>query len=212
MKHIIKRDEPPEFTSWKALANEEWQPSYRELGGKEKQAVKKALMEEQGYICCYCERRLVDTDSHIEHFRPQSDINCDPLDFSNMLCSCQRELHRGKPRHCGNLKKDWFDEALLISPFDPDCEKCFIFTEDGHIYPSGYRTEAASETILHLGLDIPKIVALRKSVIEVFLDENLTREELHDFVVSYLKEGEKLNEFWTTIKYLFAKDFIYEIS
>lgn len=72
MKHIVKGDEPKELKDWKALASAAWQPTYTGLQNPEKQAVKKSLMAEQGYICCYCERRLQDGDSHIEHLRPQS--------------------------------------------------------------------------------------------------------------------------------------------
>ena len=89
MKHIIKCSEPQAFADWKDQANEDWQPDYDDLSGAPKEAVKEALMKEQGYLCCYCERRLTDDDSHIEHLRPQSDPAVDPLDFANMLCSCQ---------------------------------------------------------------------------------------------------------------------------
>ncbi len=75
----------------------------------------------------------MDTDSHIEHFRPQSDEAADPLDFSNMLCSCQNKLKKGDPRHCGVLKEDWFDNNLIISPFDSSCETRFAFELDGLI-------------------------------------------------------------------------------
>lgn len=56
MKYIVKNVEPQAFTDWKALANEDWKPSYDKLSGVEKQVVKTALMQEQGYLCCYCER------------------------------------------------------------------------------------------------------------------------------------------------------------
>lgn len=116
MKFIIKGNEPKEFKDWKDLANEDWQPTYDILSNPEKNAVKKSLMAEQGYICCYCERRLEDNDSHIEHLKPQSNPAVDPLDYGNMLCSCQDQIKKGEPRHCGNLKDDWYDEEMLISP------------------------------------------------------------------------------------------------
>ena len=78
MKSIQKGIEPEIFTQWKALANEGWQPTYANLSGVEKQAVKQSLTSEQGYLCCYCERRLTDDDSHIEHFKPQYKNDVDP--------------------------------------------------------------------------------------------------------------------------------------
>ncbi len=208
MKHIEKGLEPEGFTEWKALENDGWQPSYGNLSGEPKNAVKESLMKEQGYLCCYCERRLTDNDSHIEHFRPQSDPAVDPLDYTNMLCSCQNQLKKGEPRHCGNLKDEWFDNALLISPLDAGCESRFFFTADGNIYVNSMTDSAAKETIERLGLNIPKLKALRASSIEPFLEETLGEEEIRDFVRGYLsKDGNGMyGEFWTTIQYLF-KDY-----
>lgn len=205
MKYIIKQCEPTIFTAWKGKANENWQPTYAELSGETKKAVKDALMTEQGYICCYCERRLTDNDSHIEHFQPQSDPNINPLDFSNLLCSCQSQTKKGEPRHCGTLKDDWFDSNLLVSPLDSGCENQFAFTDDGSIRPAVNNDKAASETINKLGLGIPKLNALRAKAIEPFLEDNLSRKELETFVSGYLEKDTSghFGEFWITIRYLF---------
>ena len=206
MKHIVKTAEPQEFSAWKSMANSDWQPTYAELRGEIKKAVKDALMSEQGYICCYCERRLTDEDSHIEHFKPQSDSSVNPLDFANMLCSCQSQLKKGDPRHCGNLKDNWFDDRLNISPLDSGGEGRFSFSADGKIDPADKTDQAAKETIKRLGLDIPKVNALRKQVIEPFLDDSLNDSDLKEFVKGYLKKYSNgmFGEFWTTINYLFG--------
>jgi len=204
MKYIVKGPEPQKFTNWKALANENWQPGYNGLSGQEKEAVKTALMEEQGYICCYCERELTDSDSHIEHIRPQSDPTVDPLDYSNIACSCQNQTKKGEPRHCGKLKDDWYDKNRFISPLDKNCESFFEYTFDGYIQPAN-NDQAASVTIDKLGLNIDKLNELRKKAIEPFIYDDLSDEELADFVNGYLKkQNGKFNPFYTTIKYLFG--------
>jgi len=206
MKFIEKGAEPTEFTHWKAMSNDDWQPTYADLSGAVKQLVKQFLTSEQGYICCYCERRLTDDDSHIEHFKPQYVAGVDPLDYTNMLCSCQNQLKKGEPRHCGNLKDRWFDDVLLISPLDSGCESRFRFTGNGEILPVTATERSALETIEHLGLNIPKLKALRASAIELFLDEDLTAEDMHQFVDGYLQKDVhgQYGEFWTTIKHLFS--------
>ncbi|MDF1580041.1 MAG: TIGR02646 family protein [Desulfuromonadales bacterium] len=206
MKHILKGAEPQVFTNWKSLANEDWQPTYSVLSGDTKRVVKEALMAEQCHICCYCERRLSEDDSHIEHFRPQSDPVVDPLDFGNLLCSCQVQVKKGEPRHCGNLKEDWFDPDLLVSPVDSSCEERFVFEGDGLIKPAAEQDAAAAETIKKLGLDIPKLNSLRRKVIEPFLDDRLSNEEFQAFVSGYLDKDTagRFGEFWTTIRYLFG--------
>lgn len=212
MKYIEKQHEPAVFTNWKVLANDDWQPTYDALSGEVKRAVKSALMAEQGYICCYCERRLTEEDSHIEHLRPQSDPAVDPLDFANMLCSCQQQMKKGKPRHCGNLKDDWFDGNKLVSPFVRDCENRFAFTGNGEIRALRDNDQAAIETIKNLGLDIPKLNALRSKAIEPFLDDGFSPQEIHAFVSGYLSKDPSgaFGEFWVTIRYLFGALPVYE--
>lgn len=206
MKHIIKQPEPIELREFKEAANPpDWIPSYSNLTKIAKDTTKQALMKEQGYICCYCERRLEDNESHIEHFKPQSDPSVDDIDFSNMLCSCQKNIESGEPRHCGNLKGNWFDATLLVSPFDSSCENKFGFKADGTIYPKDNAIDAKT-TIEKLGLDIPKLNNLRKSVIEVFLDDSLSDDEMKTFINSHLQRdgGGKFGEFHTTVKYIFG--------
>lgn len=210
MKHINRKDEPQEFIDWKNLSNNDWQPTYDNLQNPQKQAVFQSLLEEQGYICCYCERELRDNDYHIEHFKPK-DNNLFPelqLEYSNLLCSCQRNTQQGDPLHCGNSKGNWFDANFLISPLDQTCEQQFIYTEDGHIYPSTKNNLAAKTTIERLQLDIDKLVNLRMNILEPFIDDSLSTEELEKFVNGYLEKKEnnngKYNEFYTTIKYLFG--------
>lgn len=207
MKHIVKRAEPEEFLEWKSLANEDWKPSYNELSGKEKKAVLKSLKEEQGFICCYCERELNENDYHIEHHNPQERGEIDPLDFSNMICSCQKQLKKGEPRHCGNSKGNWFNEDLFVSPLNPKCESRFKYTGNGEIEVVDNKDIAASTTIEKLQLNIDKLIDMRKKAIAPFLDDTIEDEEFIDLVNGYLKSKEenngRYNEFYTTIKSLF---------
>ena len=205
MKHIVKQQEPQAFAEWKALGSADWAPTYRKLSGEIKQSVKQALMAEQGYLCCYCERRLIDHDSHIEHFRPQNDPQVDPLDYTNLLCSCQNKIEKGEPRHCGNLKNGWFDEQLLISPLSADCAERFAYSGDGKIRPANPLDDSAQVTINRLGLATPKINDLRAKAIEPFLDDDLSDAEMKLFVSAYLQmDGQcRFGEFWSGIHYLF---------
>ena len=190
------------------MRNTDWQPTYRDLPSDVKRAVKAALMAEQGYICCYCERRLLDEDSHIEHFQPQHDPAVDDLSFSNLLCSCQKQIKKGEPRHCGNLKGDWFDAALMVSPLEPGCEERFAYTGDGQIKSADSYDDGADETIRRLGLNITKLHALRRSAIEPFLDDSLSVDDMQAFVTGYLQKDDDgyLSPFWSTIRYLFQDD------
>lgn len=211
MKYIIKGNEPEIFTNWKKEANEYWTPTYDDLSGNVKTAVFSSLKNEQGKLCCYCERELKENDYHIEHLKPKDKDKFPELqlEYSNFLCSCQRNIKKGIPRHCGNSKDNWYTENELVSPLNSDCEKRFKYTGDGQIFPANEKDAAARMTIEKLQLHIEKLNNLRKNAIEPFLDENLSQDELDSFVQEYLKDKNQnngiFNEFYTTIKYLFGK-------
>jgi len=207
MKHILKQAEPQEFIDWKAQENENWKPTYDNLQNPEKKIVKAALIQEQGGICCYCEGRLLEADSHIEHFKPQEKFEAEALEYSNMLCSCQQIIEKREPRHCGNLKDSWFEKELMISPLDPTCEERFMYHYDGRIEAMNSDDDAAHQTIRHIGLSINKLEALRKQAIAPFIEEDLSAEEMRSFVAGYLKPETNgyFCEFYTTIRQLFGE-------
>ena len=200
MKYIQKKSEPEEFTKWKSNGNR----GYRQLANLLKAEVKLSLMQEQGYICCYCESRLVENDSHIEHFKPQSSYSALELDYGNMHCSCLNQLGVGTPCHCGHLKLNWYDDKLLISPMDKTCEKRFKFDIYGGVQARDNNDKPAMETIEKLGLNIPKLRALRKEAIDAFNSPDITNEEQRTFFEDYLKKDSNgmWNPYWTTIHYL----------
>jgi uncharacterized protein (TIGR02646 family) len=155
MRPIQKRVEPDRLTQWKASGNEDWQPPYPDLRGDLKRHVHTTLAAEQGWVCCYCERRIaaVPGTSHIEHLRPQcpdpdsAEAPPDPLGYGNMLCSCDTN-----GQHCGMKKGNSF---LPIHPLQPDCTSHLEFGSSGAIAPRADDplAAAARQTIAVLGLD-----------------------------------------------------------
>lgn len=206
MKYIKKGPEPQKLANWK---NSDRRPQNVEdwtwkSGRSIRTDLRKTLMKEQGYICCYCERELVEGDCHIEHFRPKDkDLYPELMyEYNNLFCSCQKDLEEGEPLHCGNSKYNWFDEQLMISPLDPECEDKFEYFHDGTIQAKD-GNEAAIKTLEKLQLGNEKLSALRKKAIEPFIDEDISAEEQKKFVEYYLKKKDgKFNPFYTTIKHL----------
>lgn len=130
MKHIVKRDPPAAFESWKALENADWTPTYSNLQNPEKRLLHDSLLSEQGWLCCYCGRRIGLNDSHIEHFRPRESRGDLELEYLNLHASCVRETRPREPPHCGHAKGSVFREDQYVSPLSPDCEGRFIYTLD----------------------------------------------------------------------------------
>lgn len=212
MKYVTKSAEPQEIIDWKAEDKMylRGKPNWNRLPSELKDLLRERISQEQGYICCYCERSLVLNNYHLEHIKPKSQnkFPLNQLDYDNILCSCQLELEEGEPRHCGNSKGSWYVENEFVSPLNPDCEEKFKFTGDGGIYPANENDVAAITTIQSLQLNIDKMNNLRKDAIEPFLDDTLSEDELNKFVQEYLVDktlnNGQFNEFYTTIKCLFV--------
>lgn len=207
MKYIKKEKEPIEFSQWKAQDKmyQHAQPNWNRLKSSLREIIKDSLISEQGGICCYCERELLEDDFHPEHIKPQSKFPELQLEYTNLLCSCQLEVKKTEQNHCAMNKKDWFDEELFVSPLNPDCQNKFEYTFDGYIQARQADDLAAKTTIEKLNLNVPKLVAMRRNAIGVFLDGDLSLEEVNTFAKGYLKSKEnKFNPFYTSIENLFV--------
>jgi len=182
MKHIFKGDEPQSFQDWKGLANEDWQPSYDSLQNPQKKDLHRALLKEQGFVCCYCGREIELGNSHIEHFRPQHAFENLELDYQNLHASCIREHDPENQIHCGHHKGEWFDENLAISPLDPECESRFSYTLDGSIFQTDQADFQASSMIEKLNLCVAYLENRREETLKGVFDEDFlltfTEEEL----------------------------------
>ena len=176
MKQIVKGAEPTEFSNWKKQDRMAHRPRWNRVPAAIKASIHGSLIREQGFICCYCESRIAIDDSHIEHFWPRSSFPARQLDYGNLHCSCQRDLSRSEPRHCGFRKGSWFDEDLLLSPLEADCEDRLRFTANGDVFPRSIADAAAKTTIEKLGLDLPKLRALRAAAIDALY--TLSSEEI----------------------------------
>lgn len=182
MKLVRKGTSPPSFDQWKAHANADWTPSYGDLQNPEKHALHVALLVEQGWVCCYCGRAVSASDSHIEHFRPQTHYGELALSHENMFASCIRGTAPGMPLHCGHAKSDRFDEACAISPSDSGCEERFLYTLLGAISPTCRDDKAAAYMADLLKLDTPFLRNRREEVLQRTFDAeflaSVTEEEL----------------------------------
>ncbi len=168
MRHIAKRPEPEVYRLWRVGASDDWKPSWAALQGSVKDTLKNALLDEQGFLCCYCERRIASAGHdaggcHIEHLEPRATASHRALDYDNLLCSCTA----AHGNHCG-MRKD--NRTITIHPLQPDCTTAFRYRSDGSVEAtSGDRRDAAESTLRILGLDDPGLKSRRRKAIEAFL-------------------------------------------
>ncbi|MBB3014034.1 retron system putative HNH endonuclease [Cupriavidus alkaliphilus] len=189
MRYTRKGVPPAEFVAWTDLATEDWEPTFDQLQNPEKRILLQALIREQGGVCCYCGRAIGEENSHVEHFRPQERFPQLELSFHNLHASCYR-MPAPEATHCGHFKGNRFDEALHISPLDPECESRFIYTAMGGIAPSLPDDERADHMLEILGLDAPFLRAARAAVLSAMDAEFMataTAEELEALQVALLQ-------------------------
>lgn len=170
MKYIEKQSPPESFIRYKNGRG----ATFKDLSENHidiKRELRASLVEEQGYICCYCGCGIDETDAIIEHLKPK-DGNKYPqlqLEYTNLLASCdggQNARHNGRvyPSCCDDCK---YNSEIGVHPLMPECESRFLFDAEGDIICAQDDLEAI-ETIAVLNLNSPVLKNRRKAVVAGF--------------------------------------------
>lgn len=167
MKYIDKGPTPDEMQKWVnswVTSHGGAKPMFSDFnlakGQSLKRRVKKALMDEQGRICCYCMQRISISKSHMEHFHPRCLHHDKEVDYQNFFLSCGGE--GGDGSHCGILKDDE-DTPMLICPTDVTVEANFQYGIQGDIH-SG--TPEGNNCITVLGLQTSALQGHRLAALD----------------------------------------------
>jgi uncharacterized protein (TIGR02646 family) len=127
MKFIEKKlsNQPPSLVLYKKT---DIHPTYDKY--REKDDLRHALLHEQGYICCYCMKRIDVHNMVIEHFNSQFEYVGLALNYDNMLASCTGG-ENGKVQHCDETKGH---KLLTINPLNPAMMALIRFDGAGKIF------------------------------------------------------------------------------
>ena len=208
MRRIKKGKEPRLWQEHRSTPGAVYDPD-KGLGptAKAKQALREALVSEQGYLCCYCMDRIHPTQEgmKIEHWAAQNPEEGDSagqeMAYSNLLGACLGgKGNRPADQHCDTVRGN---QPLHIHPADPnkDCSVLFGHASTGKIEG---RTDEAKKDIATLNLNVNRLVEARKAVLQSLLDwfnsrknrgRPLSKGELLRKARSYDAEGEKLDVF-----------------
>ncbi|MEY4904504.1 MAG: hypothetical protein RLZZ292_2319, partial [Bacteroidota bacterium] len=112
--------------------------NFKQSDGKD--AVQKSLLEEQGYLCAYCMRRIHEAEK-IEHWATQeaskdNENAHETLDYNNMLAVCNGKTKDGTKSgqaHCDQSRSK-SNRALTINPIDPIGINQIRHLKNGTIY------------------------------------------------------------------------------
>lgn len=100
----------------------------------EKDDLRKALLEEQGYICCYCLSRIqapTQEKMKIEHWKSQHAFGNFQLDYKNLLACCRgNEWSDSKDFHCDMSKGEHF---IVLNPMNKNMVEQIMYGRFGNI-------------------------------------------------------------------------------
>jgi len=102
MRHV-KKSSPEPSGLLEYRKTQKGPTDWDSLSTPTKDAIRNRLIEDQGYLCCYCMRRISSTEMKMEHYVPRRGPDGDPereLDWSNMLAACD-----------GNEGRRWSDQT-----------------------------------------------------------------------------------------------------
>jgi len=167
MIKIIKVREPSEWTEHRTTPGAEYEA---------KPALRNSLLDEQGFICAYCMRRITYENSIIEHIKCRSKRPDLSMNYDNMVICCQGNIN--DEDHCDKLKHD---SDIAFSPFeDVFIDSLSYETKNGKIKSSNTQWQDELESILNLNNSLLKLnrQAVIEGVIGVLAKKGYTLHQL----------------------------------
>ena len=168
-----------------------------------KDDLRKALLTEQGFICCYCLQRINEPTADkmvIEHFKPQriydgTDGKPDlRLDYENLLASCKGNEGAAKHlQHCDECKSH---AEIQLNPSDKTLMQKVRFNFEGLVYiakedDTDGRLNADIEKVLNLNIQTLK--EERKAIWQRL--DQIMRKEFHNKPLSKSFVNQKIKQF-----------------
>jgi len=159
MLKINKTQEPDFFRSFIKKNNPE---NWANIVNKTSQELRKHISENEQKannqcLCVYCERKITEIKSHIEHIKPQSKFPSEIFNYSNLVVSCDDKDTCGK--HKGGKWDDKFINPVIENP-----EYFFEYITNGEIIASNLNKERSFFTIEILNMNYDKLKSCRKII------------------------------------------------
>lgn len=138
MKQINKLPEPDSLVQHRSKSS----ANFDNIPIETKEELRGNLLEEQGYICCYCMKRIpekMNKDGEnsykmkVEHYKCQNRFPELQLDYKNLFGACTG--NEGQPKKLQTCDTKKANEELTINPLttSPSCETLFKFNSEGEM-------------------------------------------------------------------------------
>lgn len=153
MKRIIKNNEPRSLTIHRA--------AHGDFDGLNKTELRNSLLKEQGYLCCYCMRRIPQNltqdeiskntpDCKIEHFLCQTLHPNLELNYDNLLIACHG--NHGYSRHLQTCDTHKLNNSFCINPANSlrNIESLLKYNANGEIFSDDPQLNSDLKNVLNL--------------------------------------------------------------
>jgi uncharacterized protein (TIGR02646 family) len=136
--------------------------------GTEKTLLRASLLDEQGYLCAYCMRRIrLAKEVKIEHYHARNAAN--QLDYENLLAVCtgnatlRGEWDKVDPKRftCDSMKKN---QELHIDPQSQSDMETIYYDLQGKIYSDSYQYDL--DQVLNLNDRDGYLISNRKAALQ----------------------------------------------
>lgn len=166
MKYIQKDNEPTSLEKYRKSLSPGTQKAYDNF--PDKATLREALLEEQGYVCCYCMKRITSEfievkgksqcKTRIEHWAPRGVYNGHNgkpdlrLNYRNLMAAC--DGNQGQPKHLYCCDKSKGSQEIKINPTQSICEEQFFFSLAEEITSEDEDIKQELNDILRLNIQI----------------------------------------------------------
>ena len=194
MRQIIKTKEPLSLTRYRASIPKQDLESLEKFDtspSEVKDELRNILLEEQGFICCYCMDRVEFHHSKIEHFKPRSLFRGEQLDYSNLFVACLGGEGRTLVnQHCDTKKgKRALNTINLLSSIETNIN----YRKNGEIFSTNEYIDKELNDILNLNYKDLK-TNREKVLYQVLLElekDNWTTSSLKNNLKKYKHKNSK---------------------
>lgn len=136
-------------------------------GYEKKDDIRRSLLEEQGFLCAYCMRRIDIRHMKIEHWYPEDRLSDEErLEYHNLLGTCVGHIEgtKGEDDTCDTHKGN---NVITVNPQDiTTLKKIKYRTSTGEIYSDDENIERELDEILNLNSEKHLLKENRKAVLD----------------------------------------------
>ena len=141
------------------------------MSGVPKIAVQKSLLQEQGYLCAYCMRRIQLDNVQIEHYIPQhsEDKKDNPaltIDYRNMLAVCSGGKEKAGAFENLTCDQHRGNTSLTVNPLDQASIDKIKYKANGTIYSDDAAIEKDLDSTLNLNCPVSYLKENRKAALD----------------------------------------------